>query len=148
MVGNQTAEFGMVEAVTENLQTRFVEENILRLVDEDQADSILRGIIIRVDDRAQTFTGQEVVTEYKFTLELELEWYDVQNDAILLEKKYTGEGIYGLSGDIGNDGLDNDGDGLIDGEDQDEFGEPRTYSTEIAVKQIAEDVINDIMSTW
>ncbi len=148
MVENQTAEFGIVESVTQYLQNRFVEENILRLVDEDQADSILRGTITRVDDKAATFTGNEVVTEYEYSLTLAMEWYDVAEDAVLLNKTYTGRVKYGLSGDIGSDGIDNDGDNLVDGDDQDEVGDPRTYSTQIAVELIAEDIINDIMSAW
>lgn len=148
LVDNQTAEFGMAESVTDNLQIRFSDENILRLADEEQADSILRGTIIKVEDRVQTYTGTEVVTEYRFTVTMNIEWYDVANDVVLMQKKYTGWGAYGLSGDISNDGIDNDGDGLVDGDDDDEFGEPRTYATRIAVEKIAEDVINDILSTW
>ncbi|MFH1852827.1 MAG: LptE family protein [Candidatus Neomarinimicrobiota bacterium] len=148
LVENQTAEFGMAEAVTDNLQTSFTRENILRLVDEDQSDSVLRGTITRVEDKAQTFTGTEVVTEYRFTVTMKVVWYDVKMDKALLDKTYSGWGAYGLSGDIANDGIDNDGDGLVDGDDDDEFGEPRTYATRIAVDKIAEQVLNDIMTTW
>ena len=45
IVENQTAEFGMSESVTENLLSKFNEENILRVTDEEQATSVLRGII-------------------------------------------------------------------------------------------------------
>lgn len=148
IVENQTAEYGMSEAVTDNLQARFLEENILRLADEGQADSILRGTIMQAEDKPQAYTGTEVVTEYRFNITMKLEWYDVVNETVLLEKKYTGWGAYGVSGEISNDGIDNDGDGLIDGEDDDEFGEARSYATRIAVEKIAEDVLNDIMSTW
>ena len=44
--------------------------------------------------------------------------------------------------------VDNDGDGKIDGEDEDEFGEPRDFASKVAVKKIAQDIINDIMTTW
>ena len=55
---------------------------------------------------------------------------------------------YGLSGDISTDGIDNDGDGLLDGEDNDEFGDPREFATSVAVIKIAEDVLNEIMTSW
>ena len=42
----------------------------------------------------------------------------------------------------------NDNDGKIDSEDEDEFGEPREFASKIAVAKIAEDIINDIMTTW
>ncbi len=148
LVENQTAEFGLSEAVTDNLQASFSEENILRLTDERQADSILRATIIGVSDKARAFTKTELVTEYQYQIRMKLEWYDVANDKILLAKDYSGEGAYGLSGDISNDGIDNDGDGRIDGDDDDEFGEPREYAARIAVENIADQIINDIMSTW
>ena len=49
---------------------------------------------------------------------------------------------------IGSDGIDNDNDGKIDAEDDDEFGEPRAFATKVAVRKIAEDILNDIMTTW
>ena len=67
---------------------------------------------------------------------------------LFLKGNFSGWGAYGLSGDIGSDGVDNDGDGKIDGEDEDEFGEPRDFASKIAVKKIAQDIINDIMTTW
>ena len=36
----------------------------------------------------------------------------------------------------------------LDSEDDDEFGEPRLFASKIAVKKIAEDIINDIMTMW
>ena len=53
-----------------------------------------------------------------------------------------------MSGDIGSDGIDNDFDGKIDNDDDDEFGEPRSFATKVAMKKIAEDILNDIMTTW
>ncbi len=148
IVENQTAEFGMSESVTENLLDKFNEENILRVIDEDQATSILRGTIIRVTDAPYTFTKEEAVTEYRFTIQMKVEWYDVRDDKVLMEKNFSGWGAYGLSGDISSDGIDNDGDNLIDGEDNDEFGDPREFATAVAVTKIAEDILNQIMTSW
>ena len=33
-------------------------------------------------------------------------------------------------------------------DDEDEFGEPRAFATQVAVRKIAEDILNDIMTTW
>ena len=148
LVDNQTAEFGMSEAVTDNMVNEFIEENILRLVSEDQADSILRGKIVSVKDAPYTYTKQEAVTEYRFTITMDLEWFDVKEDKVLLKKQYSGFGAYGLSGDISSDAIDNDGDGLIDSEDEDEFGDPRDFATKVAAEKIAQDVLNEIMTSW
>jgi hypothetical protein len=148
IVENQTVEFGMSESVTENLLIKFNEENILRVTDESESTSILRGTITRVTDAPYTFTKDEAVTEYRFTVHMNVEWYDVRDDKILIKKNFSGWGAYGLSGDISSDAIDNDGDGLIDGEDNDEFGDPREFATTVAVTKIAEDVLNEIMTSW
>ena len=145
---NQTTEFGMSEAVTDNMVNKFTEENILRLDSENQADSILRGKIVRVKDAPYTYTKEETVTEYRFTITMDLEWFDVKENKVLLKKQYSGFGAYGLSGDISSDAIDNDGDGLIDSEDEDEFGDPREFATKVAVEKIAQDVLNEIMTSW
>ena len=148
IVENQTAEFGMSESVTENLLAKFNEENILRVTDQENASSILNGTITRVTDAPYTFTKQEAVTEYRFTIHMKIEWYDIINEKVLLQKSFSGWGAYGLSGDISSDGIDNDGDGLVDSEDNDEFGDPREFATTVAVNKIAEDVLNEIMTSW
>ena len=148
LVENQTAEFAMAEMVTDNLVSKFTKENILRVTSEKNADSMLNGIIMKVDDGPYTFSKEEAVTEYRFTVSMKLEWVDMVNDKVLLTKQYTGWGAYGLSGDISADGIDNDGDGSIDGDDIDEIGDPREFATKVAVEKIAEDVLNDILTSW
>ena len=145
---NQTAEFGIAEDITDNLLDRFVEENILKIADESDANSILRGTIEKVEDAPYTFSREEAVSEFRLKIYLDIEWYDVINDKVLLKKQFSGWGAYGLTGDINTDGVDNDGDGLIDQDDNDEFGEPRSFATKIAVTKIAEDILNDILTSW
>ena len=148
MVENQTVEFGISEAVTDNLINQFLESNILLLDEENNADSILKGKIVRVNDAPYTYTKEESVTEYRFTITMDLEWFDVKEDKVIIKKQYSGFGAYGLSGDISSDQIDNDGDGLVDSEDEDEFGDPREYATKVAVKKIAQDILNEIMTSW
>ena len=47
-----------------------------------------------------------------------------------------------------NPRLNTDSDGLIDGEDSDEFGSPRESAIRIAIEKITELIINEITSTW
>ncbi|HJL73858.1 MAG TPA: LPS assembly lipoprotein LptE [Candidatus Marinimicrobia bacterium] len=148
LVENQTAEFAMAETVTDNLVSSFTKENILRVTDVKRADSVLNGIIMKVNDGPYTYSKEEAVTEYRFTVSMKLEWLDVAKDEVLLTKQYSGWGAYGLSGDISADGIDNDGDGAIDGDDIDEIGDPREFATKVAVEKIAEDVLNDILTSW
>ena len=147
MVENETAEFGIAENISDGIQERFNDEAILKVIDEN-ADSILRGTIKKVTDGPYTFNKSESVSEYRYKIDVNIEWYDNRNDKTLLKGNYSGWGAYGLIGDIGTDGIDNDNDGKIDSEDDDEFGEPRQFASKIAIKKIAQDIINDIMTTW
>ena len=148
LVNNQTAEFGIAENITDNIIEVFNEENILRIVDSDAADSILNGTIISLDDAPYTFSSEEAVSEYRINITMDIAWKDIENNVDIFKKRYSGWGAYGLSGDINTDGIDNDGDGKIDDEDDDEFGEPRAFATKIAITKIAEDIVNNILTSW
>ena len=148
LLDNQTAEFGISEGITDNLLEKFTDENILRVVDFDNSDSILRGSIVQAEDIPYTYSKEEVVGEYRFTVAIDIEWIDVANDEVLFEKRFKGWGAYGIGGDISSDEIDNDGDGLIDDEDTDEIGDARTFATKVAVGKIAQDILNDILTTW
>ena len=90
LVNNQTAEFGIAENITDNIIEVFNEENILRIVDVDDSDSILRGTIISLDDAPYTFSSEEAVSEYRINITMEITWFDVENDVELLKKRYSG----------------------------------------------------------
>ena len=57
-------------------------------------------------------------------------------------------GSYTTGVDISTDGLDNDGDNLIDDEDSDETGSPRESALSISVRRLTEDIVNEITNTW
>ena len=147
MVENETAEFGIAENISDGIQSRFNDEGILKVID-DNADSILRGTVKKVTDGPYTYNKNESVSEYRYKIDVSIEWYDNKNEKTILKGNYSGWGAYGLSGDISSDGIDNDNDGKIDSEDDNEFGEPRLFASKVAVQKIAEDIINDIMTTW
>ncbi|MEE9166302.1 MAG: LPS assembly lipoprotein LptE [Candidatus Neomarinimicrobiota bacterium] len=145
---NETPEFGIAESMTDEVTEVFIEENVMRVVDEENSDSILRGTIKKITDAPYTYTVEEEVSEYRFSVIIEVEWYDAVTDKTVLKKEYSGWGPYSLGQDISSDGIDNDGDGRIDSEDPDEIGDPRLLAAKVAVGKIVTDVINDIVSTW
>ena len=148
LMENQTAEFGLAESITDGILNQFNEAGILSVTDAGAANSILNGKIIKVTEGPYTYSKQESVSEYRYKIDIKIEWFDVINQKNIHESNYSAFGAYGLSGDIGSDGIDNDNDGKIDGDDDDEFGEPRSFATKVAVRKIAEDILNDIMTTW
>ena len=143
---NETAEFGIAEAVTDEVTNVFLEENILKI--RGEGDSILRGIIKRVDDKPYTYSETEEVLEYRYSVGISVEWFDVKKNKILFIKNYTNWGAYSLTADVASDGIDNDGDGKVDSDDPDESGDARQLAMRAAVIKISENIINDIVSTW
>ena len=143
---NETAEFGIAEAVTDEVTNVFLEENILKI--SDQGDSILRGSIKKVEDKPYTYSEMEEVLEYRYSVGISVEWFDVREEKVLIKKSYTNWGAYSLTADVASDGIDNDGDGKVDSDDPDESGDARELAMKAAVTKISESIINDIVSTW
>ena len=148
LMDNQTAEFGLAEDITDGIIEQFNDAGILRISDEKSAHSILKGTIKKVSEGPYTYSKQESVSEYRYKIDVKIEWYDILEEKNIFEGVYSGFGAYGLSGDIGSDGIDNDSDNLIDSEDSDEFGLPRESAMRIAVEEIADKMINELISTW
>ena len=73
---------------------------------------------------------------------------NIKNEKNLIEKTFTGFGNYSINNDPSSDGIDNDNDGILDENDDDEFGDSRELAINIAINKIASDVVNSILSTW
>ena len=70
------------------------------------------------------------------------------NGKSLFKTNINTSAIYGTESDINIDGIDNDGDNLIDGNDSDEFGPPREGAIRITIEKISREILNQITSTW
>ena len=148
LVENQTSDFNLSEELTDKIISQFNESGVLSIQDVSNAHSILNGTIKKITDGPYSYNKNESVSEFRYKIDVKVEWYDIANEKNIIEKNYSGFGAYGLSGDISTDGIDNDNDGKIDSEDDNEFGEPRSFAAKIAINKIAEDILNDIMTTW
>jgi hypothetical protein len=90
----------------------------------------------------------EEVEEWKLTIKTSIQWFDLKRDEVLFEKQMSNWGSYTPGVDISTDGLDNDGDNLIDDDDSDETGSPRESALSISVRRLTEDIVNEITNTW
>jgi len=143
---NQTSEFVLTDLASELITDLFVTENILKVTDPGSADSDLQITIVRVGDTPSTFTIGESVQEWQLQVSTKAIWYDIARNRPLFEKAFSGIDHYTPGGDIGSDQIDNDGDGAID--EEDEFGDPREAALRRVINKIAEDILNEIVSTW
>tara|TARA_B100000902_G_C26874634_1_gene699471 strand:+ start:72 stop:659 length:588 start_codon:yes stop_codon:yes gene_type:complete len=153
---NNSKEYIVLDVFNTEIYDIFLSENLLKLSSVGDAKSRLEVKIISVTDRPFTYSLDdnsvfyEQVDEWKITIKANVEWYDIVKDEIIFAKEITSFGIYSTNGsnDILDDGIDNDQDGLIDSDDDDEFGPPRDSALKIASKKMSENIIANITSTW
>ena len=119
---NETKVANVSETLTTQISNQISDQNILELVNfEESSQSLLKGVIISILDTPYTFNENEQVSDYRFTIEIEVSWINTLTQEVFFEKKFTSFGIYNIDLDPSMDGLDNDNDGLIDGDDSDEI---------------------------
>ena len=148
LIENDTAEFEISENLTSKITQEIAIQNILKITDNSNSDSTILGVITSATDGPFTFDSNEQVDEYRFSISLKILWVDNKNEKNLIEKTFTGFGNYSINNDPSSDGIDNDNDGILDENDDDEFGDSRELAINIAVNKIASDVVNSILSTW
>ena len=145
---NDTAEFELAENLTSKITQEIASQNILKVTNIENSDSSIIGIVTDVSDGPFSFDSNEQVDEYRFSFSVKVKWIDNKNDINLIEKTFSGFGTYSINNDPSSDGLDNDNDGLLDENDDDEFGDSRELAINIAINKIASDIVNSILSTW
>ena len=130
-----------------------INENVLKIKSWDSADSRLDIVVLEVKD-SPNFYGVDSnndfsqVDEWKIIVTCSLDWIDMINGNSLLKKNISASAVYGTSSDMNIDGIDNDGDNLIDSNDSDEFGPPREGAIRIATEKLSREILNQITSTW
>ena len=148
LIENDTAEFEISENLTSKITQEIALQDILKITDNSNSDSTILGVITSATDEPFTFNSNEQVDEYRFSISLKILWVDNENEKKLIEKTFTGFGNYSINNDPSSDGIDNDNDGILDENDDDEFGDSRELAINIAINKIASDVVNSILSTW
>ena len=128
LLDDRTSEFGIREDLTDAIITEFTNDNTLRIVkDEREADSVLRGTILSVQDRAGEFDQEERVYEIRVYVTCRLRFEDRVKRRTLWEGTVTQWGAY----------------------DPDQQGpEGRTEAIREAIQKLAEDVLNKVVASW
>ena len=95
---NRKPEYGITDQLTDGIIEALVEDGTLKVVDESNADSVIRGTIIDVQDSPFTYTASEEAVQYRVSLFVELSYYDVKKKKIIWqEKALEGWGVYEAS---------------------------------------------------
>ena len=150
---NGTSDYKIANILNEAIIERLNNENILKIVDLELADSKLDILIESINNIPNVYEYQdgsyEKVKQWKLETVVKLSWYNLNENKIISEKIIKEWAMYNNTGqDISSDGIDNDNDGFIDGEDSDEFGPPREGAINIISNKITESIINVLISNW
>jgi len=151
-IKNNSIDQEIVNLLDIRLNQLLLNQNVLKIVEYNGADSKIEIIITEVSDLPYTLNKGEQfnteVTEWKLSVKVKAVWLDFKKGETLFDVTINEWGIYGNDLDISSDGIDNDGDGLIDSEDSNEIGVPRDSARLIAINKIAEKILTKITSTW
>tara|TARA_Y100000994_G_scaffold135111_1_gene110634 strand:+ start:1252 stop:1827 length:576 start_codon:yes stop_codon:yes gene_type:complete len=151
---NNTSEYPLTNLLNDNLNRELLNQNILDIVDIYTADTSLNIIIESVKDDSNIYTSSndnlyETVQQWKLTVKVKVNWYNINDNSIILDRYIEEWALYNNSGiDINADGIDNDSDGLIDGNDSDEYGSAREAALRITSQKIINRIINELISNW
>lgn len=126
LIENQTAEYRINETITDLLTQQFLQEGVLRVADEKDADSVLEGTVTQISDAPLTYNEAEQVEEYKVTINLKVQWYDKIQDKVRLDRSFNGWGSY----------------------DADQANVTREDGIQEAISKITDDIINAITANW
>jgi hypothetical protein len=123
---DQTSEFGIKEKLTDVAIREFTQDNTLRVTDRRNADALLEGTIIRVDDRAGAFTSDERVEDIKIFITVQVKYQDLKKRKVIWEEEITQWGTF----------------------NPDEGLQSREAGIDEAVSKIASEILNKSVSGW
>jgi hypothetical protein len=126
---NETLEYGAEQDITEALIDEFTDDNALRIVSEEEADSILRGAVVLYERPVMSYDAAGNPNEYKVRAVARLTYEDLTRNEIVWDGEVEGWAVYSLSG----------AGGALTSEE-----EARDY----AFQKLAEDVLARTVQSW
>ncbi len=126
---NETVEFAVDQGLTDALIEEFSDDNSLSIVGEDEAESILRGTIVRYSRPVLSYDAGGNPREYKVSIVAKLSYEDLTSSTIMWEDEIMGWAVYSVTGE----------DGELTTEEE---------AQERAFEKIAQDVVSRTVQAW
>ena len=122
---DNTAEFGVKETLTDAVIEEFTNDNTLKIADLRNADSVVKGKIVRVADQHGAFTAAEQVQEIKVYITVQVIFEDLKKRQTLWEDRISEWGSFDPNDPSG-----------------------RQTAIEDAIQKIAADILNKTVTAW
>ncbi len=123
---NRTAEFNIAEDMTDAVVAAFNQDNTLKIAERGNADVLIEGSIVQLDDRAGAFDQTETVQDMKVYVTVQLKCTDQTKRETLWQERLTHFGSY----DPGA-GPEGRKDGIVE-----------------AIEKVSQDVLNKTVANW
>ena len=121
---DNTAELGVDQQLTDAIIDAITRDNTLKIAGPRAGDSVVRGTILRVEDRAGQYDENENASDFRVTLNVKVVFEDVKNRNVLWEQTFSQWGAYDNSETSREDGIQE------------------------AIDKIVTDVLNRMVSGW
>lgn len=112
--------------MTDEVIQQFTSDNTLKVTERRNADSLIEGTILNVDDRAGAFTSNETVQDIKIFITVHVKYEDLKKRKTVWEDTLTQWGTF----------------------NPDEGPQSREAGIDEAVAKIANEVLNKSVSGW
>ena len=129
VLANETLEYGAEQGVTDAIITEFTNDNALRVVGEEEADSILRGAIVVYERPVRSYDAAGDPREYRVRVVARLSYEDLTRNEVVWEDDVEGWAVYSETG----------GGGALTSEDE---------AREYAFEKLAQDVLSKTVQGW
>ena len=126
---NETLEFGAEQDLTDALITEFTEDNALRVVGEEEADSIIRGTVVLYERPVISYDASGNPREYRVRVVARLSYEDLTLNEVMWEEDVEGWAVYSETGKGGD----------LQSEEQ---------AREYAFEKLAQDVLSKTVQGW
>jgi len=125
---NKTVEYGIAEDITDRVIEEFTRDNSLKIAERSDADILLEGSIIRIQDRADAgaYDSEERVQDLKIYITVHVKATDQVKRTVMWDERLTQWGSFDPS-----NGPDARGDGIQE-----------------ALEKISTEILNKTVSGW
>lgn len=125
---NESTEFGIAETLTDELIRSFQRDGTLRVYNETQADAVLVGRVIRVQDEPYSARpGDEItVQEYRFSMTCEFDLINNETKEVEWTQTFPAWAVYPYDNSLSN----------------------RDAAIEEATEKLMQDILNKIVGSW
>lgn len=118
---NRSPEFGIDQMLTDAVISAITKDNTLKIADPSNADALLQGTLVRVEDRAGQYDEMEKASTFQVILSVEVTFEDLRRDIPLWHATFTQFGTY----------TDNRDEGIAQ-----------------AIEKLTLDIVNRMVSSW